>query len=111
MNAFRVLLLLAIVFSVFIVVNADIVNPALLQALVDAARWLDENAAKLDKSVLEGIVIAGRWFWQLVLDNADQIGKVWAEEFMPGVEDAEVAAEQMADFIRETLGPILEAIA
>jgi hypothetical protein len=107
----KIIFLLVTLSGIFLVVQADVVNQALLQALVDAALWLQNNVAKLDKSILESIVSSAKWWWQQVLDNADQIGTAWANEAMPAAEDAEVAAEEFATFIRETLVPILEPLA
>lgn len=107
----KIVFFLIILSGIFLVAYADIINPELLQALVNAALWLEANVPKIEKSMLESIVVSTRWWWQQVLDNADQIGTAWANEAMPAAEDAEVAAEEFATFIKETLGPILEAVA
>jgi hypothetical protein len=103
-------LALSFLSSIFLVVHADIINQALLQALVDAALWLQDNVPKLPKSDLEAIVSSATWWWQQVLDNADQIGTAWANEAMPAAQDAEPAAVAFATFIKETLGPLLEPL-
>lgn len=110
MKLVEFLFVIAILLGVFIVARADITNPSLLQSLVDAAVWLSDNISNYNRATLEAIMLPFKWLWQLVLDNADQIGQVWASEVMPGAEDAEAAAEQMAAFIRDELGPILEAL-
>jgi len=111
MKLVETVLIFAIFFTVLLVVRADIENTGLLQSLIEAAVWLSDNIANYSKPALEAIIIPFKPFWQLVLDNADQIAEVWANEVMPDAASAEAAAAEMAAFLKDELGPLLEPLA